>query len=135
MSHLKKSTSFRSRIPVRRHSPQHIRCFNNTKATTDNLGKVNKNQAYKVGRCYSSSFSSADESCESEIAVNKTCISKSLKYLDFDQSNLMYRSADTISLDGQLDSISTCGSFSSPPSPVNQSKYMIKFFLNALCAK
>lgn len=122
MSQLKKSASFRSRIPIRRRLPQHRRCTS-PKIAALNIGNLHRSRGYKAGQRYSSSsFSSGDESCESEIIVNKRRLSRNLQHCNFKEPNLMYRSADTISLDGQLDSISTCGSFSNPPSPVNQSK-------------
>lgn len=129
MSQLKKSASFRSRIPVRRGLPQHRR-YTSSKIATLNIGNNLRNRVYRAGRYSSStSFSSGDESCESETIVNKARLSKNLQYYDFNKPNLMYRSADTISLDGQLDSISTYGSFSSTPSPVNQSKFFILYIL------
>lgn len=134
MSNLRKSTSFRSRIPVRRRLPQHVVCTNAKKPSTKK-SNIDSIQVYKVGRCHSSSLSSGDESCESELEVNKTIFSRNYKFVDFSQPNLMYRSADTISLDGQLDTISTCGSFSSPPSPVNPSKYINPEFINSVVLK
>lgn len=125
MSQLKKSASFRSRIPVRRRLPQHRRCTSPKIPPTLNIANIHKRQ---TGQRYSSSsFSSGDESCESEIIVNKKRISRNFHNYALGKPNSIYRSADTISLDGQLDSISTCGSFSSPPSPVNQSELFFTY--------
>lgn len=123
MSQMKKSASFRSRIPVRRRILQHRRCTS-PKIPALNIANNYKNSVCKAGQRYSSSsFSSGDESCESEIIVNKKRLSRNFQGCGLGKPNSIYRSADTISLDGQLDSISTCGSFSSPPSPINQSRY------------
>ncbi|KAL5282564.1 hypothetical protein ACFFRR_005584 [Megaselia abdita] len=124
MSQMKKSASFRSRIPIRRRLPQHRTCI--SPKISFNTGNIFRAVVRKTRQRYSSSsFSSGDESCGSELTANKSRLPRNFQQYNLNKQHLIYRSADTISLDGQLDSISTCGSFSSPPSPENKKKPII----------
>ncbi|XP_053698530.1 uncharacterized protein LOC128745481 [Sabethes cyaneus] len=136
MSALRKSASFRSRIPVRRTRTSSRRCVSPqpSVSTVTSTGSIYCASEYStpgdiVGtdrhwyqrRYSSSSYSSSDESHESEVPLKRLLQHPVPTGDERDKSrqqqiaNLSV-STDAISLDGLLDCVSS-GSFSSPPSP------------------
>ncbi|KAI9578222.1 hypothetical protein GQX74_015108 [Glossina fuscipes] len=137
MSKLRKSASFRSRIPISQNrlkrsdnesekkifelKPNRSLDFNQklnkgrkgvTKEPT-NILKAKKNIFTPPGYLYSS-YSSSDESYESDLQYKKI----SSKYAHFVTEDVMCVSTDAISLGGLLDTVSCGSNFSDPPSPV-----------------
>ncbi|XP_037943266.1 probable serine/threonine-protein kinase yakA [Teleopsis dalmanni] len=142
MSQIRKSASFRSRIPVRRTRLTHQRCcsphMHDFESTTQRNLQLRTNSSFafeknSVGSkqhfhihsnkkncscCVNdleySSYSSSDESYESEDTHEKTVKQNIIHPID----DFMYVSTDAISLDGLLDTVSCGSNFSNPPSPV-----------------
>ncbi|XP_055525587.1 uncharacterized protein LOC129718641 [Wyeomyia smithii] len=136
MSALRKSASFRSRIPVRRNRPSNRRCVSPqpSVSTVTSTGSIYCGSEYGTPadgsgtdrnwyqrRYSSSSYSSSDESHESEIPLKRLLHHPGLSDDGRDKTRQQHMaslsvSTDAISLDGLLDCVSS-GSFSSPPSP------------------
>ncbi|KAL9694057.1 hypothetical protein quinque_013342, partial [Culex quinquefasciatus] len=145
MSSLRKSASFRSRIPVRRSRVSARRCVSPQPSTSTSVtstgsiyqgggdGGHGRPQWYDRRYSSSSSFSSSDESNDSEGTTQGLLLKHSADGHRDGQTrqqlqlqNHRHRdpllvaslsvSTDAISLDGLLDCVSS-GSFSSPPSP------------------
>ncbi|KAL1378152.1 hypothetical protein pipiens_004044, partial [Culex pipiens pipiens] len=142
MSSLRKSASFRSRIPVRRSRVSARRCVSpqpSTSTSVTSTGSIyqggadgghggGRPQWYDRRYSSSSSFSSSDESNDSEAPLKLLLKHSADGQRDgrTRQQNQHHRdpllaaslsvSTDAISLDGLLDCVSS-GSFSSPPSP------------------
>ncbi|KAG5672124.1 hypothetical protein PVAND_002279 [Polypedilum vanderplanki] len=117
MSQIKKSASFRSRIPVRKQRLQQRRCSSPhliTSSSASRLKSNNKaNQKIFFDRFYSSSsFSSSDESNDQEEPLQMLL----KKSTTIDKSTLPNDPADAMSLNGFLDNVS-CENLSSPHSP------------------
>ncbi|XP_058464840.1 uncharacterized protein LOC131438680 [Malaya genurostris] len=140
MSALRKSASFRSRIPVRRSRITSRRCVSPqpSMSTVTSTGSIYCGSEYGPGdgaadvgpgsrqwyerRYSSSSYSSSDESHESEVPLKRLLQQTVPAGAGDDRDRVRNHltnlsvSTDAISLDGLLDCVSS-GSFSSPPSP------------------
>ncbi|XP_062533624.1 uncharacterized protein LOC134202619 [Armigeres subalbatus] len=129
MSSLRKSASFRSRIPVRRTRVATRRCVSPqpSTSTVTSAGSIydgGGGRQWYDRRYSSSSYTSSDESHdESEMEPlehllgSRTSGAQDTRVpLPHYIENILSVSTDAISLDGLLDCVSS-GSFSSPPSP------------------
>ncbi|GAB0087499.1 hypothetical protein DMENIID0001_018090 [Sergentomyia squamirostris] len=112
MTSLRKSASFRSRIPVRRPKVPQRRC--NSPQPIVSRGHHKAHHYWSAERRYSSSstYSSSDESEESEAPLQRLLRQSASAH---HMPHTMATSTDALSLDGLLDSVSSGGSFSSPP--------------------
>ncbi|XP_058812360.1 uncharacterized protein LOC131676943 [Topomyia yanbarensis] len=139
MSALRKSASFRSRIPVRRSRVSTRRCVSPqpSMSTVTSTGSIycgseygpaegtdagpNAGRQWYERRYSSTSYSSSDESHESEVPL-KLLLQQTVPATGDERDRVRNHianlsvSTDAISLDGLLDCVSS-GSFSSPPSP------------------